>query len=151
SVLGVGTPILCASRMTCALFAAAATTLAGGKGTRTCAGKSCWCSVTNSVVISVIGMITSMERSCRMRETSAMNRSGAVYGLAYLSNPAEYFETEASDGCRSPAVNTVWPRLPKARVAARSEERRVGKECRSQWWAYHSKAERELHTRSVRG
>src|SRR5690606_41821358 len=30
----------------------------------------------------------------------------------------------------------MWVRWPLAAVVARSEERRVGKECRSRWWPY---------------
>src|SRR3712207_7378838 len=36
---------------------------------------------------------------------------------------------------RSAAGSTHWPTGPS--VAARSEERRVGKECRSRWSPYH--------------
>src|SRR5688572_20546730 len=36
------------------------------------------------------------------------------------------------------ATKRRWIRLPAgAAIDARSEERRVGKECRSRWWAYH--------------
>src|SRR5690554_8036598 len=32
---------------------------------------------------------------------------------------------------------------PARQAALRSEERRVGKECRSRWWAYHEKEKKE--------
>src|SRR5262249_61648089 len=36
------------------------------------------------------------------------------------------------------------------RIGLRSEERRVGKECRSRWWPYHSKKKQKLTERSKR-
>src|SRR5205085_6037793 len=41
------------------------------------------------------------------------------------------------DDCSSVVVPEVV--LPKALAFSRSEERRVGKECRSRWWAEHCK------------
>src|SRR5690606_35064863 len=36
-------------------------------------------------------------------------------------------------------VEQLLPNFPKIKILilSRSEERRVGKECRSRWWAYH--------------
>jgi len=34
-------------------------------------------------------------------------------------------------------IQTAWVRAPGMRLAGRSEERRVGKECRSRWSPYH--------------
>src|SRR6266542_5438892 len=36
------------------------------------------------------------------------------------------------------------PVRSRVRVTVRSEERRVGKECRSRWWPYHYKKKRKI-------
>src|SRR5436189_6377101 len=49
-----------------------------------------------------------------------------------------------SDGDRSePLVQGGWRRSRIGGIAARSEERRVGKECRSRWAPYHIKKKRK--------
>src|SRR5438270_5119381 len=37
----------------------------------------------------------------------------------------------------------------RTKLAERSEERRVGKECRSRWWPYHEKKKRDKVKRAV--
>src|SRR6266511_5223264 len=47
-----------------------------------------------------------------------------------------------SEGC---STSTRWPSTPTSSTggtSARSEERRVGKECRSRWSPYHEKKKR---------
>src|SRR5688572_32924656 len=48
-----------------------------------------------------------------------------------------------SSGSSSGAPTRTWVRCASRRHAgpraSRSEERRVGKECRSRWWPYHEK------------
>src|SRR5205807_6381054 len=38
---------------------------------------------------------------------------------------------------RTAGLLDALPALPREFVIVRSEERRVGKECRSRWWSYH--------------
>src|SRR5205085_11778629 len=40
------------------------------------------------------------------------------------------------------AIQRLMNAMRQAHADGRSEERRVGKECRSRWWAYHSKKKR---------
>src|SRR5690242_21874941 len=85
----------------------------------------------------------------------------AVWGSALLACPAS--RRVATQVVRMVALNTVssesramaawsggvcrmafmsaarWP----CSMVARSEERRVGKECRSRWWPYHEKKKEE--------
>src|SRR5947199_10384472 len=62
---------------------------------------------------------------------------------------------ELADGTRYPgffrAVHEDWdvPLPPrKMRDGTRSEERRVGKECRSRWWPYDEKKKRKKKRRA---
>ena len=48
-----------------------------------------------------------------------------------------YAASEARPFAASGGLADVAGSLPKALCAARSEERRVGKECRSRWSPYH--------------
>src|SRR5215208_7436243 len=89
-----------------------------------------------------------------------------------LSNGSNrgFFFFQAEDGIRDGHVTgvqtcalpisarcTPWrcsrrPRPPSPRAPPRSEERRVGKECRSRWSPYHYKKKKntpESHTRST--
>src|SRR3712207_9500286 len=50
------------------------------------------------------------------------------------------------DPCKLPAPPSLFPGL-----AARSEERRVGKECRSRWSPYHSKKQKRVSWESTSG
>src|SRR5439155_13181474 len=65
-------------------------------------------------------------------------RDGHVTGVQTCALPICKNSPAAGAGSRS---TSSWPRLPSPslRPAARaeSEERRVGKECRSRWSAYH--------------
>src|SRR5437868_14193763 len=40
--------------------------------------------------------------------------------------------------------NYPWETYQDIKVAQRSEERRVGKECRSRWWPYHEKKREKM-------
>src|SRR5437764_2344254 len=45
----------------------------------------------------------------------------------------------ATPGRQRVLAAAVWVRTRRQRLDRRSEERRVGKECRSRWWPYHKK------------
>src|SRR5215203_6353017 len=65
-----------------------------------------------------------------------------------------YWRDWSSDVCSSDLrLELVWPHLgpgdaggPGAGARRRSEERRVGKECRSRWSPYHSKKKKTTHS-----
>ena len=40
-------------------------------------------------------------------------------------------------GVKVELTRVTWPSWPEVRKGTRSEERRVGKECRSRWSPYH--------------
>src|SRR5438876_294205 len=50
----------------------------------------------------------------------------------------------------TPASSAPVLQTPKATSSTRSEERRVGKECRSRWWPYHYKKKNKEHHRPTR-
>src|SRR6266436_8434381 len=66
----------------------------------------------------------------------------------------------SSDVCSSDLIHpiTIISTLPSAALGAlialivlkRSEERRVGKECRSRWWPYHEKKKMDRCSQSTR-
>ena len=61
-------------------------------------------------------------------------------GVNYVDTAREYLDGEDErEGCRSEPVHSVSPVSTDglAPVSTRSEERRVGKECRSRWSPYH--------------
>src|SRR5256885_11700560 len=74
--------------------------------------------------------------------SSDLEASEAAYIRRVASRP--YFETSFSTGSFIP-VSTIppfrelapQPTVSASRTATRSEERRVGKECRSRWSPYH--------------
>src|SRR5205807_8714164 len=81
-----------------------------------------------------IGRATPAQQSHELRHadrhTRAMNMTSKK-PLHTVPVPSTSFTTEAYfDGQGS---------SPAIRFGYRSEERRVGKECRSQWWRYHVK------------
>src|SRR6266511_6115517 len=55
----------------------------------------------------------------------------------------------ATDGSRAGAAHAGGPVRPPRLDATRSEERRVGKECRSRWSPYHEKKKEKLKKRRV--
>ena len=69
----------------------------------------------------------------------------AVHGLVFLKLKKQCLSSEAlaENICTNPArVRKVMAKLKKAglvstKEGSRSEERRVGKECRSRWSPYH--------------
>ena len=63
------------------------------------------------------------EERVRYSETDRM-------GVAHNKSYFEWFEIGRTEFCRKKGI-------PYKEIEARSEERRVGKECRSRWSPYH--------------
>src|SRR5690349_24923291 len=65
-------------------------------------------------------------------------------GVVHVSVVATNRQTSSAGIARArPAA--IMALIPTTRPDVRSEERRVGKECRSRWWRYHEKKkEREV-------
>src|SRR2546427_10767641 len=73
----------------------------------------------------------SVSRRVRASATDIPSRTGTgIVGAPRLTTTV----TPAAGGSRDPAPGCVWIAMP---VGVRSEERRVGKECRSRWSPYH--------------
>src|SRR5438132_12100023 len=92
----------------------------------------------------VLGVAATMrffgERKGGAARFKTNHRRSVAIGL--LSPQLTAFFTSAPIRASSAAVNSfsakaVGHTAPSSRFAARSEERRVGKECRSRWSAYH--------------
>src|SRR2546430_4621290 len=72
----------------------------------------------------------------------ALDNSGAVvgivsFGLSSSDSPGGTSFLQASDSARGLVQSLHLDTTPGAFQKARSEERRVGKECRSRWSPYH--------------
>src|SRR5256885_3122138 len=67
-------------------------------------------------------------KSCSARSTPVIIVNASAETLAHCGT----FICSMSHGIRAGS-----PRAPAAAIALRSEERRVGKECRSRWSPYH--------------
>jgi len=75
---------------------------------------------------------------CQMNELDSQLVAGQLSALGYrLTQAAGDADIVLYNTCsvREQAEQKVWSRLGDLR--ARSEERRVGKECRSRWSPYH--------------
>src|SRR5204862_3955141 len=90
-----------------------------------------------------------------LRDWSSDVCSSDLYGAALLfvrwdeaSRPAGHLETEylafgsTPDEALAPVLALTLEQV-KARYSVRSEERRVGKECRCRWWQEDEKKKRE--------
>src|SRR3712207_1402095 len=81
-----------------------------------------------------------------IKDEDSLNKINAVYD-SYENNPAikNYIHNmvkTTDPKCMAKLftnffVNSVWYGMPKRAKLLRSEERRVGKECRSRWSPYH--------------
>src|SRR6516225_5967985 len=60
-------------------------------------------------------------------------RDGTVTGVQTYALPI--YPARVLPGIGGLACHLAAPKMPDLAVLARSEERRVGKECRSRWWA----------------
>src|SRR6266542_3021181 len=68
----------------------------------------------------------------------------AAAGVAYATTAITSVDTSVIHACRNTTNGNLRVvdsaadcRTPEAAIAWRSEERRVGKECRSRWWPDH--------------
>ena len=76
-----------------------------------------------------VGKSTLINRLVGRKATNVGNRPGVTKNLEWIriNDKVELLDT--------PGI--LWPKLDEEEVAYRSEERRVGKECRSRWSPYH--------------
>src|SRR5687768_9279342 len=65
--------------------------------------------------------------------------ASAMAGEAFAPSPPHYHVTVEQSSVFTPPPEPVMPDLPETQ---RSEERRVGKECRARWWRDHEKEKR---------
>src|SRR5438094_3311038 len=73
-------------------------------------------------------------------------RDRTVTGVQTCALPIYRRATCSTTSCRTSRASRcalASPTSASCPWATRSEERRVGKECRCRWWAYHEKKKRE--------
>ena len=86
-----------------------------------------------------------MRKHVRYPET-LLSLQAAVYGLYHMTTPEVFYNREdlwtvasqvTATAQRQQATQTMEPNFVLMKLPDRSEERRVGKECRSRWSPYH--------------
>src|SRR6266571_3661927 len=93
------------------------------------------------------------ELQCDSARNRWLRRRGTLPPLPYCSRGSESSAQSLPKICPGRAFRTgssTWPPCPQALPLFRrfrSEERRVGKECRSRWSRYHSKKNERLRRR----
>src|SRR5262249_59061425 len=99
-----------------------------------------WCDVSRVYVVMLFFFFSSRRRHTRLVSdwSSDVCSSDLVY-----SAPAALRRRTTSASCvgtrslNKPLAAVVRTPAVSTRSLSRSEERRVGKECRSRWWPYH--------------
>ena len=79
------------------------------------------------------GKTTTTERILKL--TGKIHKTGEVHDGEATTDFMEQ-EQERGITIQSAATSCEW-KGHRLNIIDRSEERRVGKECRSRWWAYH--------------
>src|ERR1035437_7132979 len=80
-----------------------------------------------------------IDECCAALDEAIHEREELEYNLARLTNNLIYYDQEewGEHNCESIMLNTEDEWEKRSKSAVRSEERRVGKECRSRWSPYH--------------
>ena len=77
-------------------------------------------------------------QTCALPISLGLAAAGAEVALTYRSHqPDEVLNAIRALGVKAAAIEADFAGMDASGAAKRSEERRVGKECRSRWSPYH--------------
>src|SRR5437660_8258652 len=91
----------------------------------------------------VITFLVSMQISISSLQTHNVNRCGRS---RHLARKLSLRRKRSSPNVFEMAATETITSIILIKLIRRSEERRVGKECRSRWWAYHEKKNNGMWT-----